>query len=60
MLRKVTFSKLLFEIDNAEYVDRLPVKLHDGEFLDVAEVDYVDLFDVDTRSSRSTPSGLID
>ena len=36
VLWKVTFLKLLFEIKNAEYVDWLPVKLHDfGEVVDI-------------------------
>ena len=55
VLGEVTFGKLLLEVDYAEYVDRLPVKLHDDEFLDVVEVDV----EVDTRSSpRSRPSGV--
>ena len=40
VLRKVTFGKLLLEIDDTEYVDRFSVKLHDDVVVDdVGEVD---------------------
>ena len=52
VLRKVTFSKLLFEIDNAEYVDRLPVKLHDEFVVEAREIDDIDLLVVGTRHAR--------
>lgn len=38
MLREITFCKLLFEIHNAEDIERLPVELH-GEIVDVVEED---------------------
>ena len=59
MLREVTFGELLFEIDDAEYVDRFPVKLHDDAVVDVREVDVIHLLVVarGTRDSEKLGDG---